>query len=258
MPKIGIRVLLLVSAAVPGLARTAGADETLLCARYITSVPTVITRPGHYRLGTNINTAMATGPAIIIQSDSVFLDLNNFTLDNSAAGMGTEADGIVGFNHRDVTVRNGTVKGFMFGVDLETLTRGANYTVENVRVVGNTVAGIFVTQYQGPGGGYVIRNNVVLDTGGSTAFGAGSAFGIVLGGGGHLSGNEIINVFAAHDAIAIDAREGAAIIAGNRISASKTGVQCGSADVVVKDNVAVGATTAYGPLCTTVAVTNFP
>jgi hypothetical protein len=150
------------------------------------------------------------------------------------------------------------VRGFIFGVDLETLDRGRNYTVENIRAERNTVVGIFLTRFGGAGGGHIIRNNVVMDTGGSTTPGAGSAFGIVLGGGGHVSGNEIINVFAQHDALAIDLREGTAIVSGNRISESGVGVLCGSAGKFLRDNVAIVRTIAYGPLCTPIGTTNFP
>jgi hypothetical protein len=236
----------------------AAADETLLCRTYITAVPYTITRPGHYCLAGNLSTAMTTGAAISIRSDSVWLDLNNFILDGSAAGVATEADGIDSFNQRDLVVRNGVVRGFSFGVDLETLDRGRNYTVENIRAERNTVAGIFLTQYGGPGGGHIIRDNIVMDTGGSTTPGAGAAFGIVLGGGGRVSNNEIVNVFAPHDAIAIDLREGTAIVSANRVSESKMGVACQSAGKFLRDNVAIVSGLAYGPLCTPIGTTNFP
>src|SRR5262245_10708107 len=83
MRQLRAGVFALILAAACGASGTARADETLLCSRYITTVPAVITRPGHYCLAANISTAMAIGPAISIQSDDVFLDLNNFTLDNS-------------------------------------------------------------------------------------------------------------------------------------------------------------------------------
>lgn len=255
----GVRVLL-ACIGLAGIPAGASGDETTLCDKYINAVPYTITRPGHYCLRNNLSTAMSTGTAITIESDSVWLDLNNFILDGSAAGSATETSGIFSSNYRDLTVRNGAVRGFMFGVDLGTGARGRNFNVEHIRAERNTVAGIFIFAFDGPGGGHTVRNNVVIDTGGSTAFGAGGGFAIVLGGGGHVSGNEVIDVFGnvPTNAIAFQFREGTAVVSNNEVSGAGVGFSCESPEKYLRDNVAVVTAVAYDPLCTKIGITNFP
>jgi len=254
----GVSVLL-ACIGLAGVPVGASADETLLCDKYINAVPYTITKPGHYCLKSNLSTAMISGNAITIESDSVWLDLNNFILDGSAAGPATAANGIYSENYSDITVRNGVVRGFMFGVDLETSARGRNYNVENIRAEGNTIAAIFLPSNQGPGGRHTIRNNVVIDTGGSTVFGGGTAFGITLGGDGNVSGNDVINVFGVlGQGLAFDLRDGTAIISDNKVNGADVGFRCASAGKFLRDNVAVVRTIPYDPLCTKIGITNFP
>jgi len=54
-------------------------------------LPYRITAPGHYCLASNLSTSAnpAFTSAITIDADSVVLDLNQFTLDGSAAGTGS-------------------------------------------------------------------------------------------------------------------------------------------------------------------------
>jgi hypothetical protein len=237
------------------------ADETLLCDKYINAVPYTITKPGHYCLRSNLVTTMTQGTAITIDSDSVWLDLNNFILDGSAAGKGTIVTGIFSANRRDIAVRNGVVRGFMFGIELATAATGRNYDVEKIRAEGNTVAGILIHGGGVPGGGgHTVRDNVVIDTGGSTEPGAFAAFAIVLGGGGHLSGNEVVDVTASAPSLAIgfDLREGTVIASDNRVSGAGVGFSCDFAEKYLRDNTAVVSAVAYTPLCTKIGINNFP
>lgn len=239
----------------------ARADETTFCDKYINVLPAIITKPGHYCLKTDLTISQQTGAAIVIKSSDVWLDFNNFVLDNSAAGPGVAGEGIYSGGYRNITIRNGTVRGFAFGIDLETIGTGANYTVEDMRLEGNTIVGIFLPQFLGVGGGHVVRRNVIRDTGGSTDPAAGPAWGIVLGGGGHVSDNEIINVFPAAgggQGIGIELREGTAVVAGNRVTRADAGIACDFPEKYLRDNVVVVNGTAYGSLCTSVGATNYP
>jgi hypothetical protein len=239
----------------------ARADETTFCDRFIDVVPATITRPGHYCLRRSHYTSQQTGALIIIRSNDVWLDLNNFVLDNTAAGPGVAGEGIYSAGHRNITIRNGSLRGFAFGIDLETIGTGSNYTVEDMRLENNTTAAIFMPQYLGTGGGHVVRRNVIRDTGGSTDPAAGPAWGLVLGGGGHVSDNEIINVFGATgggQGIGIELREGTAVVAGNRISRADAGIGCDFPEKYLRDNVVVVGGTPYGALCTKVGATNHP
>ena len=258
-----VRVAAWVLAVVGGCAGgpLAQADETTMCDKYINQVPATITKAGHYCLRSNINTSLQTGAAIVIKSDDVWLDFNNFVIDNTAAGPGVAGEGIYSAGYRNVTIRNGTLRGFAFGIELETIASGRNYTVEDMRLEGNTIVGIFMPQSLGTGGGHVIRRNVIRDTGGSTDPASGPAGGIVLGGGGHVSENEIINVFPAAgggQGIGIELREGTAIVAGNRVTRADAGIACDFPEKYLRDNVVVVNGTPYGALCTTVGATNYP
>jgi hypothetical protein len=98
-------------------------------------------------------------PAITITANNVTLDLNGWKLGGAAAGTGTLATGIYsnGFN---VTVKNGIVRGFWVGIHLA----GRVSVVEDVIADHNTGTGIMVS-----GDGCIVRNNRVIDTGGSTS-----------------------------------------------------------------------------------------
>src|SRR2546425_4945307 len=92
-----------------------GADETIYCTQYIASVPYTITQAGHYCLIRNVTSGMASGTAIRIAADNVWLDLNNFALDAGAAGSGTAAWGISAEGNQpptsEVVLRDNIVAG---------------------------------------------------------------------------------------------------------------------------------------------------
>ena len=138
---------------------------------------------------------MASGIAIDIQANNVVLDLNGHKLGNLGAGPGTRAAGISAGNHTNITIRNGTVRGFYTGITLTSNTpTSGGHIVENIRADLNTFTSIRVT-----GTGNIIRNNLVVATGGSTivqsAYGimGGSFFG---GSGNRLLNNDVINTVA--------------------------------------------------------------
>ena len=148
-----------------------------LC-RPITSLPYTITLQGNYCLVKNLSTPIATGAAITINTDFVNLDLKGFKIGGGAAGPGTQTSGVYALNRKNITVRNGNIRGFLRAVFLEdnsgTLTASQGHVVTKLRVDENTYAGIHVQ-----GRGTVIRGNQVVTTGGSTIFGANAdAYGI--------------------------------------------------------------------------------
>ena len=162
----------LVLAGLAGLAGTARADETTLCNTFITAVPFTITAQGHYCFNRNLSTGMTTGNAITINVDYVVLDLNNFKLGGGSAGLGTNTVGVFSRNHRNVTVRNGNIRGFKYGVQLIGTFAG-NIVIENNVLDGNTIVGA-----QTDGDSSVVRNNLVTNTGGSTTFTGWGTYGI--------------------------------------------------------------------------------
>lgn len=166
--------------------------ETINCTP-IGALPAVITVQGVYCLKGDLATSMPSGHAIEIQTNNVTLDMNGFKLGGLAAGLGTNAMGIYALDRQNITIRNGTVRGFNQGIVLES-TGGASqgHLVEDIRADQNTFVGINVQ-----GASNVVRNNQIVSTGGSTVFGASAdAIGIYLTGiGPRVLNNDVTNVF---------------------------------------------------------------
>ena len=144
-----------------GLAGAASADETTFCNTFITAVPFTISVQGHYCFDRNLAFSGTAGNAITINSDFVVVDLNNFKLGGGSAGLGTNAIGIASANHRNITIRNGNIRGFKKGISIT--GSGGGHVIENNVLDGNTYYGAEVF-----GDTMVVRNNIVTNTGGST------------------------------------------------------------------------------------------
>src|SRR5262245_38193952 len=137
--------------------------ETVNCTP-ITSLPAVITVQGVYCFTGDLSTAITTGAAIDIQTNNVVLDLNAFKLGGFAGGFATQAAGIRALNRQNITVKNGTIRGFVQGIWLDDNTGGGasrGHVVEDIRADGNTFRGIDVR-----GSRTIVRNNLVVGTGG--------------------------------------------------------------------------------------------
>jgi hypothetical protein len=252
-PKV-LGIALLTCLVLPAGAR---ADETLICGRFIRVVPFTIRTPGHYCFDANVRTSITTGNAIMIAADEVVLDLNGFVLDGTAAGTGTNANGIFTYDRRHVTVRNGTVRGFFDGLQLGAGgARAAAITVERMRV-DRTAVGIAV---RGLGGGHVVRDNVVTNAGGSTVPGETNGVGISVYGGADVVNNVVVHTFGDHP-VAFDVTGGLQTIVNNRVMDSgHVGFGCDDppAGQYLRDNVVLGTPTPYGPSCQQIGTTNFP
>jgi hypothetical protein len=99
----------------------------------ISSLPFTITAPGSYYLTGNL-THTGTGNGITVESDQVTIDLMGFTLANSTpgTGFGIFVAGGASFR-RYVTVKNGFVSGWQFGLNLG----GRGFRVDGVTVSAN-------------------------------------------------------------------------------------------------------------------------
>src|SRR5215831_2499821 len=108
--------------------------ETTVCTA-ITTVPFTITVQGIYCLTQDIETNLADGNAIEIATSNVELDLNGYKLGNLSAGPGTTATGIHALDRKNITVKNGTVRGFVEGIRLEDVSSGVSqgHIVEDIR-----------------------------------------------------------------------------------------------------------------------------
>jgi hypothetical protein len=211
--------------------------------RRITSLPATIDTAGSYCLTDNLSTSISTGSAMSVNADEVVLDLGGFVLDGSAAGSAGQANGVRASGRRDVTIRNGIVRGFFYGIVLGGGAGAQGYLVERIAAEDNFFGGIGVE-----GRGAVVRDNRVIDTGGSThPLANGNAVGIALSGtGSRALDNDVVDTFAAptHNAWSIHATNAdRAVIEGNRVSAGTAGggttygiIVPFSQDVLVVDN----------------------
>jgi parallel beta-helix repeat protein len=121
--------------------------------------PYKITQPGSYKLSGNL--VVPTGAdGIDINVSNVTIDLNGFTISGPvtctgsgasiSCGADAQASGILALpSFRGITVRNGCVVGFVFGIVLS----GADNLVEETHADGNAQYGILVTR------GVVRRNS---------------------------------------------------------------------------------------------------
>ncbi len=163
---------------------TAGA-ETTVCTE-ITTAPYTINTQGVYCLNANLETNMASGYAIEITVNNVVIDLNGHKIGNLAAGQATTAKGIYAYQRQNITIKNGTIRGFQIGIlldDLSPYTTSQGHIIEDIRADLNTLTGIVVH-----GRGNIIRNNIVVSTG-RTDLTDSLAYGIVVYG----PGNRIIS-----------------------------------------------------------------
>jgi len=226
--------------------------ETTNCTA-ITTLPYTITVQGIYCFTGNLATSMVTGNAIEIQTNNVIIDLNGWKLGGLAAGTGTHTYGIYAWQRKNITIRNGTIRGFFYGIwldDIVPYTTSQGHLVEDIRADMNIYSGIYVG-----GRGSIVRRNQVVDTGGSTAFSNPNAYGILLlGPGVRVLNNDISGTAATGSGLGyglyVDTANGA-VVEGNRINdvSSGTGNTYGmhiaeSNNVLVRGNSITSA--AYG------------
>jgi parallel beta-helix repeat protein len=265
--------------------------ETINCTA-ITSLPYVITTQGVYCLTGDLVTDMMAGSAIDIQTNNVTIDLNGHKLGGGPAGLGTSTWGIRAADRNNITIKNGTIRGFLYGVGLTDSSIGhvasGGHMIEDLRLDGNTVSGVHLE-----GSGNTVRNNRIANTGGSTvsadshgittygpaaqilnnsvistkgsASGAGVLIGIFVpqGNGDVIQNNRIINVDKLDWSVGIQLSPGvtATTIRDNHIQNMLIGVAVLGANLsgVCTGNVVVGTNTVSGAyLGCAFSGTNYP
>jgi parallel beta-helix repeat protein len=219
----------------------ARAETFHTCGTIIASLPAVISTGGVYCLTKDLNTAMAAGNAIDIQTNNVTIDCNGYKIGGLAAGPGSTTLGIHADNTRqNITVRNCGIRGFYEGI---LLLGGAGHLVEDNRLDNNLYIGISVG-----GDNDLVRRNRVYDTGGYA--GNFNSFGIY----GHADviDNTVAGVFATGTDAGSEGiyAAGGTEIRGNQVrglavtgSGLAHGINIGAIGVTVRNNT-VAATAA--------------
>jgi hypothetical protein len=213
--------------AVPPAAAQDQICDHLISAPGSNTVGITISAPGTYCLATDVIMAASftTGNAIEIAANYVTLDLNRHKVHGAAAGTATQAVGIHAFDRRNVTIKNGTVWGFVYGIDLEATSPPATltgYVVDGVRAELNRARGIIVV-----GANSIVRNSVVANTGPTTIPGNYSSYGIVVNGsGGRVLNNDVLTVTPTGVVFGYGILLGGnnVLVVGNRITTADIGV----------------------------------
>ena len=149
---------------IPGAARAAQSYDACQ-GRFIDSLPVTISSQGVWCLRKDVSTGITVGAAILIATNNVTIDCNDFKIGGLSAGLNTFAVGIRAQDRLNATVRNCNIRGFHSGVWIEgSQALSAGHVIENSRFSSNTHYGIFLV-----GDDSVIEHNKVLDTGGSTS-----------------------------------------------------------------------------------------
>src|SRR5919106_2943676 len=226
--------------------------------REVTACPANLVDPGVYCLSYKyIDFPLLSGALIKISADNVVLDLNGATLDGTPKRNGAFSWGIHSYGRSNITVRNGTLRGFNYGISLTAplgyvntpVPSSHSFLVENVRLIENRTAGMEVIGYDS-----VIRGNYVAHTGGSPdPRVSGHACGIIAAGDGlRIIDNDVTHthVNTAHSggvttAIFLSA-SGYAAVVNNRISDANFGIYSGVPNWgKYRDNIMINVTTPY-------------
>jgi hypothetical protein len=166
----------------------------------ISALPVTITVEGNYCVTKDLSTSISSATevaAIEIRADNVVLDLGGFAVsynspDNTSVVRAIRTFGV----RRSVTVRNGTIKGFIGAVYLIGDNVGldnAGNVVENLRVQDCIALGIAVY-----GKGNIVRDNHIVNTVGRLNVTGGSATAIgAFGSGNMVLNNDVIGTTSA-------------------------------------------------------------
>ena len=148
--------------------------------------PFTITEPGYYRVINNLN---SNSHGIIIASDDVVLDLAGFQINSIGPNPSATGDaGIMINKQQNITIRNGTIKGFNYGIYAGNIRDYGGNLFENLKLIRNLQMGICVASRNS-----VIRNNLISQTYGS---GKEYTYGIYVEGPGTIiKNNEVFGTY---------------------------------------------------------------
>ncbi len=149
--------------------------ETTLCTE-ITALPFIVTAQGVYCLknNLNVNLSAANSAAITINTGNVIIDFNDFRVNNQAPLATNQAIGVFAQDRKNITLRNGFIRGFYYGIFLDevAIDGSENHLVEGMKIADSGNGGI-----QLEGDNSIVRDNRVLNIGGGPSS---SAIGILL------------------------------------------------------------------------------
>lgn len=203
-------VTLAALAALLGSASAQAAD-----CKKVNSLPYTINSSGQYCLKKDLSTGIAAGAAIDVKADDVILDLGGHTVAGTA-GPATDTVGIRGEDVRNVSISNGTLRGFKDGINLffsisgGSATQLVNHSITDITVEDSTRYGI-----RSDGSGVVVRRNRVTGVGDPAAPFPGAEIGIELAGDRHVVENNVVADTTGYGVLALTA--GSGVVRGNQL-----------------------------------------
>jgi hypothetical protein len=222
-----------------GLAAS-GHAETIQCTA-IASLPTTIISQGIYCLTSDFSTNLSSGAAITINANNVILDLNGHKIGNLSAGIATTADGIYAEDRQNITIKNGTIRGFFAAITLNSFTSTSQgHLIEGIRADQSTYSGINVS-----GNGCLVRGNQVVATGGTTTITA-TTMGIsIYGTGSRVIDNDVITVTPTAGGVSSDGMMISGtdcMVINNRVTDASTGIYMLYSSTKFRDNMTTNIT----------------
>lgn len=238
-----LRPMLIVLLGLASLAPSPSRAETFsTCNHFINAIPTTLSSQGVYCLVQDVSTAITTGAAITVAANNVTLDCNGYKIGGLGGGPATAAVGVRidatgGGPGANFTVRNCSIRGFATGL-YNFLAPGM--LVEDNRFDQSRDRAIDLIYPNG----FVVRRNLITDTGGA---GGTVAIG-ASGNGGEISDNIIRNTFSTDSSVLVihGGNCAACTVARNRIlgmsGTSATGMNFNSSGVNAEQTRVIGNT----------------
>ncbi len=212
----------------------------------IDGLPITITQSGVYTLSADLVYSGTSGAAINIAASNVTIDLGGHTISGNGLDS-TIAEAIYSGGQSNITITNGTISGFMYGVRLQDLTTTFDTTgghqIFDLTLTNNSFRGIRVE-----GNNNAVTNNVIHDTGGTTVYANAFTMGVeTFGANAFIANNLITEVHTSGlgESLGISISDHGAgnIVVGNQIINSQFGSfrsfgvwVGGASDVEVFDN----------------------
>lgn len=198
----------------------------------ISALPYIIESPGSYCLTDNLvnNTDQN---AITIAASGVVLDLKQFTISSYNSRSDNASFGIFSLNCRDITIKNGFIKGFMYGIylsdklgsDADPGSVSGGHVIDNMTIKDNFFRGIRLE------GAYnIIKNSTITGVSGTTVFSNAFAIGIEsIGPGAIIENNTITEIYGTGTgesvALSFSNNSSGSSASGNIINNKKSAVQ---------------------------------
>ncbi|MBI1751782.1 MAG: right-handed parallel beta-helix repeat-containing protein [Acidobacteria bacterium] len=245
---VGFSLVLSLVASIPNLQASAssGPLDTAFCT-VIDSLPVTISTPGNYCLKRNL-VCTESDAAVIIAASNVTLDLNGYEIAGTAPGS-FSWPGVWLASGSNVTLQNGTVRGFQSGVLVDRPVRSS--VIQSMVLKDCSHLGMQIM-----GSGQLIRGNRILNInpGLGSAPNYAEAYGVIdTGGSSRIIDNDVMDVSCPSGptsaAIGISAPGGFSIVENNRISNSATpldiGLSCQGPNSVAVNNRVLNANRGY-------------